>query len=131
MKKVFYVFGNPLVKKDSLALKVYKKLEKIFPEIEFKEFDTMDDLKPEGTLYILDVAEGIKKIELINDLDSIQTDKVYSMHDYDLSYELKLLKKIGKIKDVMIFCIPAKMGEGEAVEKLGRIIKSTLTSRSD
>ena len=131
MRRIIYVFGNPLVKKDSLALKVYKKLEKIFPEIEFKEFDTMDDLKPRGTLYILDVAEGIKKIELIKDLDSIQTDKIYSMHDYDLSYELKLLKKIGKIKYVMIFCIPTEMRESEAVEKLGRIIRSTLPSRSD
>ncbi|MEM5843341.1 MAG: hypothetical protein QXL97_01335, partial [Candidatus Aenigmatarchaeota archaeon] len=94
-----YVFGNPLVKKDSLAVKLSKKLKKVFPQIDFEEFDVVEDLKEEN-LVIMDVAEGIEKVEIIEDLDLLENRKIYSLHDYDLSYELKLLKKIGKIKNV-------------------------------
>lgn len=43
MGKTIYVFGNPALKEDSLALRVAGKLEKRFPDLEFKEFDTVED----------------------------------------------------------------------------------------
>ncbi|MEM5832089.1 MAG: hypothetical protein QXW01_01600 [Candidatus Aenigmatarchaeota archaeon] len=112
-----YVFGNPLVKKDSLAVKLSKKLKKVFPQIDFVEFDVVEDLKEEN-LVIMDVAEGIEKVEIIEDLDLLENRKIYSLHDYDLSYELKLLKKIGKIKNVKIIAIPFNLNEEEALKQV-------------
>ncbi|MFH7880670.1 MAG: hypothetical protein QXI09_01535 [Candidatus Aenigmatarchaeota archaeon] len=112
-----YVFGNPLVKKDSLAVKLSKKLKKVFPQIDFEEFDVVEDLKEEN-LVIMDVAEGIEKVEIIEDLDLLENRKIYSLHDYDLSYELKLLKKIGKIKNVKIIAIPFNLNEEEALKQV-------------
>lgn len=125
------VFGNPLVEKDSLALRVAKKLEKEFPQIEFKEFDPVESLEKEGkNLIILDVGEGISKVEVIDDLEKLENKKILSMHDFDLSYELKLLKELGLIEKVKIITIPFNLDENEAFEEVREII-SSLFSKSD
>jgi len=125
------VFGNPLVEKDSLALRVAKKLEKEFPQIEFKEFDPVESLEKEGkNLIILDVGEGISKVEVIDDLEKLENKKILSMHDFDLSYELKLLKELGLIEKVKIITIPFNLDEDEAFEEVREII-SSLFSKSD
>jgi len=124
MPKTIYVFGNPLVKEDSLPLKLIDKLRKEFPYIEFKEFDTVEDLDLEKELNIIDTVKGIKKVELIEDIDKIITKKIYSMHDFDLGYNLKLLKKMRMIDKVRIFGIPSNMKEKEAMKELCDAIKS-------
>jgi Ni,Fe-hydrogenase maturation factor len=121
------VFGNPLVEKDSIPLKLIGKLRKIFPDIEFKEFDPTENLEKEGKeLYILDAVEGIEKVTLITDLNLIKTSKIYSMHDFDLSYMLKILQNMGKIKKISIFGIPMKIRQDEALDQLTKLVKSTL-----
>ena len=124
--KTIYVFGNPLVKEDSLPLKLIKKLRKKFPSLEFKEFDTVEDLDFEKELNIIDTVKGIKKVELIEDIDKIITNKIYSMHDFDLGYNLKLLKKLKMIDKVRILGIPMKIDEEEAFRELKELIKSNL-----
>jgi Ni,Fe-hydrogenase maturation factor len=121
--RTIYVFGNPLVREDSLPLKLIVKLRKEFPSLEFKEFDTVEDLEIEKELNIIDSVKGIKKVELIEDVDSIVTEKIYSMHDFDLGYNLKLLKKMKMIDKVRIFGIPMKINEKEAFEQLSKIIR--------
>lgn len=123
-------FGNPALKEDSLALRVAGKLEKRFPDLEFKEFDTVEDLNGDEILYVMDVAKGIRKVVLLNGLDHLKTSKIFSIHDYDLSYELKLLKKLGRIKEIRILCIPWGMDEKKAVKQVEALIKSILFSRS-
>jgi Ni,Fe-hydrogenase maturation factor len=123
-KKTIYVFGNPLVKEDSMPLKLIDKLRRKFPSLQFKEFDTVEDLDLENELNIIDTVKGIKKVELIEDIDKIITDKIYSMHDFDLGYNLKLLKKMKMIDKVRIFGIPSNMKEKEAMKELCDVIKS-------
>lgn len=124
--KIVYVFGNPLVKEDSLPPRLIDKLRKEFPSLEFKEFDTVEDLELEKELNIIDTVKGIKKVELIEDVEKIVTDKIYSMHDFDLGYNLKLWKKMKMIDNVRIFGVPMGMKEKEALEQLGKLIKSSL-----
>jgi Ni,Fe-hydrogenase maturation factor len=124
MSKTIYVFGNPLVREDSLPLKLINKLRKEFPSLQFKEFDTVEDFELEKELNIIDTVKGIKKVELIEDIDKIITDKIYSMHDFDLGYNLKLLKKMRMIDKVRIFGIPSDMKEKEAMKGLCDAIKS-------
>ena len=47
--KVF-VFGNPLVEKDSLVLKMLPELRRRFPEIEFQEVDPTEGLEKHGEI---------------------------------------------------------------------------------
>jgi len=120
--KTIYVFGNPLVKEDSLPLKLINKLKKEFPSLQFKEFDTVEDLELEEELNIIDTVKGIKRVELINDIEKISTNKIYSLHDFDLGYNLKLWKKMKMIDKVRIFGVPVKISEKEALEQLFKIL---------
>ncbi len=120
------VFGNPLVEQDSLALKLLPKLREKFLSIEFKELDPNENLEEEiedGKLRILDVVKGIDNVMIINDIDKLQVGKVYSMHDFDLAYNLKLLKKINKLKEVEIICLPMFMDKEEAFSQIQLILR--------
>jgi len=124
--KTIYVFGNPLIKEDSMPLKLINKLKKEFPSLQFKEFDTVEDLDLEKEMNIIDTVKGIKKVELIEDIDKIVTERIYSTHDFDLGYNLKLFKKMKMIDKVRIFGIPSKIKEKEALEQLKKLIITNL-----
>lgn len=122
------VFGNPMVGRDSMPLRLLDKLRNAFPELEFKEFDPNDNLEKEGRqLNIIDTVEGIRHVTLITDIGSIRTAKIYSMHDFDLGYSLKLLKKMKYLDSVKIFGVPMKIKEDEALEQLGELIRANLS----
>ena len=105
-----YVFGNPLVKDDSIPLQILPQLKKKFREVEFVITDPNENFPPEGNkdLVILDTVKGIKKPVLL-DLDNFekQTKTPISPHDYDLLFHLLLLKKMKKINSVKIIGIPS------------------------
>ena len=63
---------------------------------------------------------------MLTDIDSIQTQKVYTMHDFDLGYSLKLLKKLKYIDSVRIFGVPMKISEDDAFKQLVRAITANL-----
>jgi len=117
------VFGNRLVEQDSLVLKLLPRLRKSFKHIEFKEFDTSENLEDEGRdLIILDTAFGIDKVMLIEDLDSLQMSKTCSMHDFDLPITLRILIKLKAIDSVKIIAIPAGYSRDEAIKEIKEII---------
>lgn len=117
-----FVFGNPLVEKDSLALRVAERLRGKIKGVEFEVLESLDDAKEKGNLYIMDVAVGIEKVQLIEDLHKLQTAQPVSLHDFDLALELKLLKKLGRIGKARIIAIPA----GYSLEKAAEEAKMLL-----
>lgn len=126
-KKTIHIFGNPLLDLDNLPLKLLPKLQKLFPEVNLIVADPAENLKPtDGELIIIDTIEGIKKVTLIDDLARIQTGKIYSLHDFDLGFNLKLLQKIGKLNKVKIFGVPMVIKEKEALEQLEDLIREYL-----
>jgi Ni,Fe-hydrogenase maturation factor len=126
--KTILVFGNPLVKKDRLPLILMPELRKAFPNIEFKEFDAVEDLHREGKiLYILDSVEGIDQVEVITDIDMLLVNKIYSVHDFDLAYTLKLMKKMDMVEKVVIFGVPMKIRKDQAIRQLKQKIGSILS----
>jgi Ni,Fe-hydrogenase maturation factor len=136
-KKTIHIFGNPILDFDNLPLKIAPKLEKLFPEINFIITDPSENLKPiDGELIIIDTVEGAKsaqggpasgwKVVLIDDVKKLETSKIYSLHDFDLAFNLKLLKKIGKLKKIKIFGVPMEGDEEEILKQLGKIIKISL-----
>ena len=121
------VFGNPLLREDSIPLRILPRLHKRFPDIEFKEFDPNEELEAEGRdLKIIDTIQGIKKVTLINDIETIKSATVYTMHDFDLGYSLKLLKKLHYLDSVVIFGVPMGMKENEAFRQLVAMIIANL-----
>jgi Ni,Fe-hydrogenase maturation factor len=121
------VFGNPIVNRDSIPLKIIGRLAERMPDIEFCEFDPNENLEKEGReLNIIDTVQGARKVVLITDIGMIQTSKLYSMHDFDLGYSLKLLKKLGYIDSVRIFGVPMRIKQKDALEQLVTLIGATL-----
>jgi Ni,Fe-hydrogenase maturation factor len=120
MKKIIHNFDN-------LPLKLAPKLEKIFPEIDFVITDPSENIKPiDSELIIIDTVEGIGKVVLLDDLEKIKTSKIYSLHDFDLAFNLKLLQKIGKLKSVKIFGVPMNGDKEEILGQLETLIKLSL-----
>jgi len=124
-RRTIYIFGNPLLPFDRLPFRLAPRLKKIFPEINFVIQDPNENLKPDnGDLYIIDTVMGIKKVAVITDLDKVQLDKIYSAHDCDLGFNLKLLQKIGKLKKTVIFGVPAEINGKKALEQLAEKISN-------
>ncbi|MBW2970455.1 hypothetical protein KY309_02230 [Candidatus Woesearchaeota archaeon] len=102
-----YVCGNPLVKEDSLPLRILPELRKRFPSIDFVEFEPSEDL-PDENLIIMDTVINAKDVMIIDDIDKFVETKALSLHDFDLGLNLKLAKKLGKLKSVKIIGVPPK-----------------------
>ncbi len=125
------VFGNPLVRQDSIALRLMGPLGERFPQVEFKEFDAAENLEGEGRdLVILDSARGVPKVVLLDSLDALCGGKVYSMHDFDLSLTLKLLKKIGRLDSVRIIAVPSAYPLRRAIPEASAVISSLLSGNA-
>ena len=107
MNKIVYIVGNQLVDEDALPLKLAPLLRTEFPEIEFKEFDPTENL-PEDTdeLIMIDTVRGIKEPHVFTDIDQFVNQATYSLHDFDLGWQLKLYKKLRMIDKVKIIGVP-------------------------
>ena len=125
MKRI-YISGNPLLKEDSMPFKIVPRLRKKFPSVEFLELEPTDNLPEERHLKILDTVIGIDSVQVIRDIDKIVTGKVYSLHDFDLGFNLKLMKKAGKLRSVNIIGIPPHLKEEHALDQVEKTIQSLL-----
>lgn len=124
MKKKILIFGNTLVIQDSLAINLMPKLQKQFPEFDFFHLDPTENLEEYGTdLRIIDAVQGIKNPIIITNPDKLKTEKITSMHDFDLAYNLKLLMQTGKIKSVRILGLPLEMNENKAFDYSQSILR--------
>ena len=119
-----YTLGNPLLKEDRLALEVAEELRGRLEGFEFVEFDPVETV--EGDTWFMDVVKGIKDVQLI-DRECFERERIYSLHDLDLSYMLSLLKKLGKIHSFKLIAIPFGMKKDEAVKKVEKLLKPLST----
>ncbi len=122
MRKVL-VFGNPYLKEDNLAVRIGNKLE--LPGFKIEMCSRPDDLLNHDleSSFLLDVAKGIDKVELFDDIDSLEFSVIFSLHDFDLGFFLKLLKEAGKLEKVNIIGIPLDYDEEKAVKEVRSLIK--------
>ena len=120
------VFGNPYLEEDTLALKIAQSLE--IPGVEFTITANLNDLLEERYDAIMDVAYGVPRVVLLNDLDKLREHKLVSLHDYDVTYFLKLMKAMGKLQHVNIIAIPVYHGFEQAMREVTAIIR-TLTKQ--
>lgn len=117
MKTALLCFGNEYLKQDNLAIIISKEIG--LPNTDVMRCYSVDDMfKVQGydKVFILDVVKDIKEVTLITDLDKIKQKKIFSMHDFDLGFNLKLLKEVNKIKYISIIGIPQE-GDKESIKK--------------
>jgi Ni,Fe-hydrogenase maturation factor len=91
-------FGNVLVDNDDTALKVCELLKNDFVGAEFVICDDPSEIleHADGTI-ILDVVKGIDHVQFIDD-DLLKDRNLYTLHDFDLGFFIKLVRSIGEPK---------------------------------
>jgi Ni,Fe-hydrogenase maturation factor len=116
-KAIVYLIGNPIMPEDSLPHVFAPRLKADFPEINFDELDSVDEIPHEDPLILVDTVKGIKNVMVFNDVDSFEGVPHYSLHDFDLGTTLKILKKFGRLGRVMIIGLPGDMERQEEIYK--------------
>jgi Ni,Fe-hydrogenase maturation factor len=109
-----YVFGNECVAEDKRALEVARELEDSIEGISFVFAKPNEDVPfvNERHVVILDTVEGIQDVVLVegDKIDGLIISPRGSVHDFDLAFQLRYLKKLNKLGEVTIIGIPQ---EGE------------------
>jgi Ni,Fe-hydrogenase maturation factor len=109
-----YVFGNEYIAEDKRAIEVARELEGALEGISFVFVNPNDDVPfvDQGLAVILDTVEGIQDVALVEGdrIDGLVLSPRGSVHDFDLAFQLRYLRKLGKLGKVTIIGIPQ---EGE------------------
>ncbi|MBI4438725.1 hypothetical protein HY640_02230 [Candidatus Woesearchaeota archaeon] len=126
----FYIVGNKLLKHDALPLRIMEKLRKEFPNLGFSELDPSEDLPDEEALYLIDTAQGIKEVLILTNIELIMAEPRYSAHDFGLGTHLKLLKKLGRLQEAAIICVPQEIRAQEALHQVSNAIRQLIPSLS-
>jgi len=117
-----YCFGNEYVKGDSLAKEIADELK--IDGVEFIKCDSVDDL--EDNCVILDVANGINKLEILTEVDKLKSINSYTAHDLDLAFFLKLYQGMGKLGKVKIICLPLEIDKESAKKELRKLLPDNI-----
>jgi Ni,Fe-hydrogenase maturation factor len=109
-----YVFGNEYVAEDRRAIEVARGLEGTIDGISFVYVDPNEDVPfvDEQHVVILDTVQGTREVTLIEGgrIDGLDSSPRGSVHDFDLAFQLRYLKRLGRLGEVTIVGIPQ---EGE------------------
>lgn len=107
-----YVFGNRDLSEDNAAFKVLDKLKGNVSNIEFVEIAPNENLPfADGEdVVILDAVAGLTEVRVLElkNLDKLIMSPRNSVHDFDLGFQLKYLKKLGKLGNIKIIGLPMK-----------------------
>ncbi|MAG39086.1 hypothetical protein CMO90_03265 [Candidatus Woesearchaeota archaeon] len=130
---IVLVFGNPLLECDSLAVELSDELS---VELSDENVEFIKCVSPEQILekkfdYIMDVVEDIDEIKIFDNLKLLNPHRMFSLHDFDVTFFLGLMEKLGKIKRVKIIGIPIGYDKEEAKHELKHeLIKLLSTGHS-
>lgn len=131
-KTEIYITGNALADFDNTPIKLIQTLQKELPTVKFTIIDPNENLKPNnGNLFIIDTVINLNEVTIITDIDWIELSPSYSLHDLDLGFNLKLLKKLGKLRQAVIFGVPAEMDEHTAEQQLIQTLKDYFRSKTE
>jgi Ni,Fe-hydrogenase maturation factor len=107
-----YVFGNKYVAQDKQAIEVARELEDTIEGISFVFVSPNEDAPfvNERHVVILDTVQGLKDVALVEEdqIDRLNLSPRGSVHDFDLSFQLRYLKKLGKLGEVTLIGIPQR-----------------------
>jgi Ni,Fe-hydrogenase maturation factor len=109
-----YVFGNEYVAEDKRAIEVARELEGAIAGISFVFVSPNEDVLfvNERHVVILDTVEGLQDIALVegDQIDGLILSPRGSVHEFDLAFQLRYLKKLNMLGEVTITSIPQEGG---------------------
>lgn len=129
MKKIVYLLGNPLLKSDSIPIKLLPQLKKFCPDVSFQVFDPTEELQfdTKQNLTVIDAVIGIDKVTQFHDLDSFSFPPRVTVHDFDLLINLKILQKLKRVKDITIIGVPTKGKKMVILKEIINALHNQLT----
>ena len=101
-----FVFGNPDLAQDSLALKILPALEKEFPRLKFIVQDPNEEWAVPEELVIIDNVVGLERVQVFDNLQEFAAPPRVSLHDFDAWTNLRYLQKLGRLKKITIIGLP-------------------------
>lgn len=110
------VFGNPYLRFDSLALEVAKEIK--LKDVEFVTCSSPEQIMQEEFDCILDVVEGITDVITFSDLKMLNPHRMFSLHDFDVTFFLGLMERLGKLDKVHIIGIPMNYNKEQAIKEV-------------
>ncbi len=128
MAKRIYICGNESVKEDNMPFRFLDQLSNDFPEIDFVVFDPTENFPVDDPLYIVDVIMGAGKVVVIDDVEKIADAPRVSVHDADLAFHLKWLKKVGELPAFVIFGVPEEGNEKSILKDLESRLREVITA---
>jgi Ni,Fe-hydrogenase maturation factor len=110
VKSKIYVFGNSDVEGDGLAIEIAKSLEPRMKDVRFIYVNPNEDLPFEDgeDVVVMDVVEGLDEVRIIEgeEMEKLVMSPRGSVHDWDLGWQLKYLRKLGKLGRISILGVP-------------------------
>src|SRR3989344_2407226 len=122
-----YVFGNQDLNFDNIPTKILHQLQSEFPHIHFEHRDPNEDMEFDDDCVIIDTVQGIDAVTVFADLQQFVSAPHISMHDLDLYATLRLMQKLGKIKQIYIIGVPQTISVPEAFDQTKMVIASLLS----
>lgn len=105
--KTVSVFGNEVDSHDNTALLCLPELKEKLPDIHFLVQDPTESLEPaDDPWIILDTANGIDHVTMIDSLDDLEYVKGTSVHDFDVYMDLRLRAKLAPLPKLRIILVP-------------------------
>ena len=125
-----YVFGNEFVADDKRAIEVARELEGTIEGISFVFVKPNEDAPfvNERHVVIVDTIQGLRDVTLVegDGIDGLILSPRGSVHDFDLAFQLRCLKKLNRLGEVTIIGIPQ---EGEVDHLLVKSILRKLVAQ--
>jgi Ni,Fe-hydrogenase maturation factor len=104
-----YVFGNKYVQEDKRAIEVASELEDTVEDISFVLVKPNEDVPfvDEPQVVILDTVLGIQEVVVEGEgIEALLLSPRGSVHDFDLAFQLRYLRELGKLGEVTVIGIP-------------------------
>ena len=118
-----YCFGNEFVDFDALAKQLGSTLK--IKGVEFVKADSPEEIKGDNVV-ILDVAKGIDKVVVLEDVSKLKSMTPCSCHDLDLGFYLQLKKELGELGSVKIICVPIDYSLEKAKTEVASVLKKLI-----
>ena len=129
-KLIVLYFGNEIVPEDRFALDVIDSIKGKFSKNIFVHPSSPEEIKDYSeyqNIIIVDVSPDVDDIVVFKGIGMLKKRRLFSLHDFDLNFFLKLAEKTGDIdtERIEIFALPI---DGD-LKKLGSKLHELLIMR--
>jgi hypothetical protein len=121
-----FVFGNPDIEIDAVAVRLLPALRAAFPEISFEVLDPNEEWDVPAHMLIIDTVVNIDEITVFHDLKRFLAAPRLTCHDFDAYANLMLMLKLKKITAVTIIGLPPGGGLAVLTPQVTALLRELL-----